>query len=111
MAKQKPADRIRVIVKNPGEAPEEREVPNTLEALQALVGGYIEAVPLARDAVILVNEEGKLRGMAPNVMYFDEVLVGPVVLVGVRGEEFVDVPPAAMIMARSRLFREVTPDA
>ena len=109
MAKQKPADRIRVIVKNPGEAPEEREVPNTLEALQALVGGYIEAVPLARDAVILVNEAGKLRGMAPNVLFLGDVLVGPVVIVGVRGEEFADVPPAARKMRR--IFREVTPDA
>ena len=109
MAKQKPADVIRVIVKNPGEAPEEREVPNTLAALQTIVDGYIEAVPLARDAVILVNEEGKLRGMAPNVMYFDDVLVGPVVIVGVRGEEFVDAPPAARMMRR--IFREVTTDA
>ena len=109
MEKQKPADRIRVIVKNPGEAPEEREVPNTLAALQALVGGYIEPVPLARDAVSLVNEAGKLRGLAPNVMYMGDVLVGPVVIVGVRGEEFADVPPAAWHMRR--LFREVTPDA
>ena len=109
MAKQKPADKIRVIVKNPGEAPEEREVPNTLAALQSLVGGYIEAVAMARDAVILVNEEGKLRGLAPNVMYFDEVLVGPVVIVGVRGDEVVDVPPAARMMRR--IFREVTPNA
>jgi len=109
MAKKKPADKIRVIVKNPGEAPKEREVPNTLEALQALVGGYIEAVPLSRDAVILVNEEGKLRGMAPNVMYFDDVLVGPVVLVGARGEEFVDAPVPAR--DARHIFREVTPDA
>lgn len=109
MAKQKPADKIRVIVKNPGEAAEEREVPNTLAALQALVGGYIEAVPLSRDAVILVNEDGKLRSLAPNVMYFDDVLVGPVVIVGVRGEEFADVPPAARMMRR--IFREVAPDA
>ena len=109
MAKQKPADKIRVIVKNPGEAPEEREVPNTLAALQALVGGYIEAVALARDAVILVNEEGKLRGLEPNVMLMGDVLVGPLVIVGVRGEEFADVPPAARMMRR--IFREVTPDA
>lgn len=107
--KSKTADKIRVIVKDPGRAPEEREVPNTIEALQALVGGHIETVPLSHNAVILVNEEGKLRGMAPNVMYFDDVLVGPVVIVGVRGEKFADVPPAARMMRR--IFREVTPDA
>lgn len=109
MEKQKPADRIRVIVKNPGEAPEEREVPNTLEALQALVGGYIEAVPLSRDAVILVNEEGKMRGLAPNVVYFDDLLVGPVVIVGVCGAEFVDAPLPAR--DARHMFWEVTADA
>lgn len=42
--------------------PVEKEIPNTLDALQEEVGGLIECVYL--DDV--VNEEGKLIGMEPN---------------------------------------------
>lgn len=39
-----------------------------LELLQKLVGGYIEYCPMPRDVgfEIVVNEEGKLRGMPVN---------------------------------------------
>lgn len=35
---------MKVIYKAPGCAPEPRDIPNTLEELQAAVGGYIETV-------------------------------------------------------------------
>lgn len=41
-------------------------IPNTLEKMQELVGGYIEAVRFADGAVLICNEEGKLNGMKPN---------------------------------------------
>ena len=72
------------VIKMPGEEPEMREIENTLTALQALVGGYIETVRLSKSIVIVINEEGRLRGMAPNVLG----LVGPMVCVGVADEEF-----------------------
>lgn len=38
-----------------------------LEELQAVVGGYIECLPLAGTKEIMtVNEEGKLQGLPPN---------------------------------------------
>lgn len=37
---------MRVIYKAPGGKPEIRDIPNTLEELQASVGGYITAVSL-----------------------------------------------------------------
>ena len=42
----------------------------TLEELQALVGGYIEMIRIPGDAgkrVLFVDEEGKLKGLKPNV--------------------------------------------
>lgn len=54
---------MKVIYKAPGCAPEPRDIPNTLEELQATVGGYIETVTIASDAVIICNEEGRLRGL------------------------------------------------
>lgn len=41
--------KIRVLVKEPGKEAELREIPNTLEDLQCIVGGYIETVTFAED--------------------------------------------------------------
>lgn len=38
-----------------------------LEELQAVVGGYIECLPLVgTNEIMTVNEEGKLQGLSPN---------------------------------------------
>ena len=47
-----------VVYKGPGCAPEVREIGNTLRDFQTCVGGYIETITLATDAVIICNEEG-----------------------------------------------------
>lgn len=52
------------------------EIDHTLEAMQELVGGYIEAIPLDDEVVIVCNEEGKLMGLQPNRgLYHDGELV------------------------------------
>ncbi len=72
------------------------EIDNTLEALQAAVDGYIEAVTLIPGkAVMIVNEEGLLRGMAQNPIasaVANTQIVGPAVVIGVDGEDFTDIP-------------------
>lgn len=74
----------------------EVSIENTLEALQAAVDGYIETVRLVPGrAVMIVNEEGQLRGMAPNPIasaVANTQIVGPAVVVGVDGEDFTDIP-------------------
>lgn len=58
-----------------------REVMSFSEA-QEVVGGYVEVVRIPLGGVLLVNEEGRLREMAPNVAAsrrFGILLVGPVV--------------------------------
>ncbi len=52
-----------VVYKGPGCAPEVREIGNTLRDFQTCVGGYIETITLATDAVIICNEEGRLMGL------------------------------------------------
>ena len=54
---------MHVIYKAPECPPEPRDIPNTLEELQATVGGYIETVTLAADTAIICNEEGRLLGL------------------------------------------------
>ena len=85
-------ENVKVIVKYPGKDPEELVIPNELEAFQRLVGGYIETLPIAADMLAIVNEEGKLRGMEPNMIVRGDLLVGPVVFAGVDGEDLCDVP-------------------
>lgn len=78
-----------VIIEPPG-IPKVKDIPNTLEALQEIVGGYIETVRLFadRDFTFVCNEEGRLKGLAPNCFN----LVGTIVAVGVDGENFCDMP-------------------
>ena len=54
-------DSIQVLKIEPGKAPEVVTIPNTLEAMQQMVGGYIEVIPL-EDVCLVCNEEGKLMG-------------------------------------------------
>lgn len=83
---------MNVIVKRPGEAPCAEQIENTLEGLQALVGGYIEAVTLASDLAVICNEEGRLMDLPHNCEVAGIDFVGAIVFVGVRDDDFTDVP-------------------
>ena len=51
----------------PGRKPERKVIPHTLDAMQRLVCGSIQAIYPYEDMVAIVcNEEGKLLGMEPN---------------------------------------------
>ncbi len=70
-------------------APEAVEMDNTLEALQGAVDGYIEVFrPWRGPVAVICNEEGKLRGMGPNIRIGTEILAGTILVVGLDGEEF-----------------------
>lgn len=81
---------MRVIAKAPNEAPIILEMKNTLEELQEAVGGHIETVSIASDACIICNGEGRLKGMTFNCKLLGIEFVGPVLIVGVKGDEFTD---------------------
>jgi hypothetical protein len=62
---------IQVVIVEPFKRPYKKLIPNTLEAMQEIVGGYIEHVSFAttkRGARlgIILNEEGKLIGLPAN---------------------------------------------
>lgn len=84
------------LYKLPGKKPEARVIPNTLKALQELVGGYIETVTIATDATVICNEEGRLQGLEPNCRFFGVDFVGPILIVSRKGDEFTDLPPETM---------------
>jgi len=84
----------------------EIDIANTLDALQAAVLGYIEVVTLVPgQAAMVVNEEGRLHQMPPNILasaIAGVKIMGPAIVVGVDNDEFTDVPAevARHIMAR-----------
>lgn len=82
---------MRVIYKEPGKAPEVRNIENELETLQSLVCGYIEHVTFISGVGMIMNEEGKLHDMEPNFRYGHDMVVGPAIFVGETGEEFTDI--------------------
>ncbi|MBQ9733941.1 MAG: DUF3846 domain-containing protein [Clostridia bacterium] len=84
---------MKVIYKAPGSAPELRDIPNTLEELQATVGGYIETVTFATDACVICNEEGILLGLPFNCVFLGTRFFGPIMVVGIEGEDFAELKP------------------
>lgn len=66
------------------------DIPNgtpdeELHALQTVIGGYIETVTLAEDAVMIVDEEGLLKALNQNALaslVARQQIVGTAVIVG-----------------------------
>ena len=60
-------DKIKVILCKPDERAEIVEIDDKLEAMQELVGGYIqEYMPWEDEVAIICNEEGKMTGLPLN---------------------------------------------
>ncbi len=86
---------MKVIHKNPGEAPEVIEMGSTLRDLQDKVHGLIELVRLNDDNCYLIcNEEGKLMGMRENFPLGYDIIAGPILIVGIDDDtgDFISTP-------------------
>lgn len=89
--------KLRAIIKRPDERfGHVTNISDTLENLQKTVEGPIETVKLIDGAVLICNEEGKLRGLEKNFFMgrppFGDVILGTVIVVGTQGDEFADCP-------------------
>lgn len=96
MIKEKRESEITVVACYPGKSAVVIRIQNTLEAKQAFVGGYIQAVyPFDDPVAIVCNEEGKINGMEPCRALFDEdggiydIIVGPFLICGLDDEGFI----------------------
>ncbi len=91
------SDKIRILVAEPMQPCRVQEIPNTLEAMQTLVGGGIETVTSLRYAsAIVCNENGKILDLPCNRSLLDEnglvqldILHGTFFIAGISGEHFV----------------------
>ena len=63
---------MKVLVVEPNREPYVLEIDNTLEEMQKLVGGYIQAVyPFVEEIALICNEEGKLMNLPFNRLLTD----------------------------------------
>ena len=87
----KPA-KMRVVIVEPGQYAREAEIDNTLQAVQAVVGGLIDAIcPWPEDkACLILNDEGKIIPLEPNraLPEYEDVVFGTFFICGDGGEDF-----------------------
>ena len=86
---------MKVIMVEPGYEARRVNIEGSLENLQAIVGGYIQALyPWDDPVAVLVDEDGKFQGYLPNRVLFDEddepydLLVGTFLIVGLTEDDF-----------------------
>ena len=89
------ANKINVLMIEPGKVPYMKEIESSLESLQREVGGYIEVVyPYEDMCGIITGEEAKLNGSPYNRALRDEdgeiydIIAGPFMIVGLGEEDF-----------------------
>ena len=97
---------MRVLFKPVGQDAHPLEIPNTLQALQELVGGYIETITLTRHSCCIVNEEGRLKRLLPNFYLNGGLIVGNAVFVGVKGDGFRDITDDEITQCRRKIKLE-----
>ena len=99
------SNKIKVVFQRPGELSKVLYIPNTLEAFQQLVGGYIETLTLPDGFVIICNWEGRYLGLQPNVNTYAGVIVGNIIITKAEGEGFVSLTPDQVQSARGWLLK------
>lgn len=92
--------KISVVIKEPGKAPRLAHIENSLECLQETVGGYIETLTLHLDAVVICDEEGRLKGLPYCCTVCGVDFVGTVIFAGVSGDNLTDLPGDCRIWQR-----------
>ncbi len=77
-----------------GQRPTVREIDNTLEAMQAIVGGYIEPHNGHNGLMVLCDDMGASKGLPPNaasVAVCGKMLVGTFFVCRQKGSDFASV--------------------
>lgn len=99
-------EKIKVVAQNPGEISRIVTIPNTLEALQELVGGYIEPHHICGSLVLVMDEDGRLKGLPENVRCVQYgTIVGPVFITADQDEDFRSLTTEEIQAARAWLMK------
>ena len=85
---------MKILIIEPRKNPRRADIPHTLEEMQRIVGGYIQATyPFDDPVAIVCDDEGKLKGYElnryiPNV----DIITGTFFICGLGAEDFTDLP-------------------
>ena len=78
---------MRILKIEPEHKPERADIPDTLEAMQEVVDGYMQAVyPFEEPVALICNEEGKLNGLPLNRALWEERFRCPEMFLNVNGK-------------------------
>ena len=90
---------MNVLMVEPGKAPYETQIGSDLQSMQALIGGYIQAVyPFEQPVALVCRESGKLDGLTLNRALRDsdgdiyDIIAGTFFIAGLGESDFTDLP-------------------
>ena len=90
---------MNVLMVEPGKAPYETQIGSDLQSMQAVVGGYLEAVyPFEQPVALVCNEDGKRDGLPLNRALRDsdgdiyDIIAGNFFLAGLGKNDLTDLP-------------------
>ena len=75
---------IKVLVVEPNKEPYIKEIENSLESLQDIVGGLIEYINLENNVDLICNEEGKINNLPFNRSIGNDIIAGTFIIAGVN---------------------------
>ena len=81
---------MKIVLVEPGKEAREAEITGSLQSMQQLVGGLIQAIyPWEEPVALVCNDEGKILGMPLNRVLEDyDVIAGPFFICGIEGDHF-----------------------
>lgn len=98
-------EKIAVLLVQPNKFPRMIEIDGSLEAMQKIVGGYIEEyMPFSDEVAIICNEEGKMSGCPLNRAIYSETDTHEMIDI-IAGDFFIAYAPA-----ESEKFLSLPPD-
>lgn len=97
-----------VLVFRTQSAPRLEHIPNELDSMQGIVGGYIEPICLDDDLILVCNEEGRLRDLPPTARCAAGDIAGPCFVVKNGDEDFVGLT-AEDVLSALRQVRSLNP--
>lgn len=77
---------IEVAIKRAGEDLEFISIENELEEFQELIEGCIEVVNIANTLDMIINDEGKIKGLEPNMVIAGDLICGDIIFVNSNDE-------------------------
>lgn len=107
-------DRITIVFIEVNQKPRLIDMPNTIEAMQSLVGGYIEFIDFSKGlndlgVNVIVDEDGMSNNKLPSVIMLEEgrevLLYGNVVLSGNKNGDFASLSNEQILRLSNDMLR------